>query len=146
MTKRRSAAFLALAVLALAAGCGQKPAPDKWTLWYVPNEPKAATTFSKQCQTIVFADAPDAKTFRVAIVQRITGVPNDRAFLHSGDDFSGPMELGTTTLHDDSSGYNVSVNSVYRVNAYVAAKARADADCPPEVPSRVPRPSTTSRP
>ena len=136
-------------VLAVVA-CSSNPVPAKWTLWYVPNEPKVAVPLSKECRTFVFASVPDAKTFRVVIVKHVTGAPEDRAFFRSSDDFSGPMELGTFTIHDDSTGYDVNVDSVYRVNAYVAAKARADSDCPPAkpVPQRppLPRPSVVPTP
>ena len=136
-------------VLAVVA-CSSNPAPSKWTLWYLPNEPKVIVPLSKECHTFVFASVPDAKTFRVVEVQRVTSMPEDRAFFHSGDDFSGPMELGSFTIHDDSTGYDVTVDSVYRVTAYVAAKARADSDCPPVRPAPPrrpsPRPSTTPTP
>lgn len=139
-----------LGVVLAVVACSSNPAPSKWTLWYLPNEPKVIVPLSKECHTFVFASVPDAKTFRVVQVQRVTTMPEDRAFFHSGDDFSGSMELGSFTIHDDSTGYDVGVNSVYRVNAYVAAKARADADCPPSrlaPPHRPsPRPSTTPTP
>jgi len=136
-----------LAACAIAA-CSTNSAPDKWTLWYIPNEPKVVVPFTKECHTFVFANVPDAKTFRVAVVRRVNGSPEDHAFFHSGDAFSGPMELGAFTVRDDSTGYDIAVDSVYRVDAYVAAKARADADCPQPVktapaPRPVPRPSVS---
>ena len=69
----------------------------------------------------------------MVIVKHVKSGPNDdQAFFHSGDGFTGQIELGPATIHDVSSGYNVNVDSVLpRYPSYVAAKARADADCPP---------------
>ena len=121
----------ALAAVFAIAGCSAPP-PSKWTVWYIPNEPKTGATLSKLCHTFIFASAPDAKNFRVAVVRRVSGgrMGEDQAYVQAGDAFSGPLALGPTTVHDDSAGYDLDVDVVYTVDAYVAAKARADADCP----------------
>ncbi len=53
-------------------------------------------------------------------------------YLNTGDVFNGPLELGPGTIHDDSAGYDLSVDVVYTINSYLMAKSRADADCPPK--------------
>ncbi len=133
------------------ASCSGNASPDQWTLWYIPNEPAVVVPLSRECHTFIFASAPDAKTYRVVLVKHLKGGPGDEnAYFHSGDRFTGPIELGPATIHDVSSDYNVNVDSVYRIASYVAAKARADADCPPPrhtapKPSPAPRASPTAR-
>ena len=125
------ALFLGLCGFALAS-CANNSAPEQWTLWYIPNEPAIVVPLSRECHTFIFASAPDAKNYRVVIVKHVKSGPNDNnAYFHTGDRFTGAIELGPTTVHDVSSGYDVNVDSVYRIVSYVAAKARADADCPP---------------
>lgn len=144
-----AAGLLGLCACALAS-CSSNAPPERWTLWYIPNEPAIVEPLSRECHTFIFASAPDAKTYRVVIVKHVKSGPNDdQAFFHSGDGFTGSIELGPATIHDVSSGYNVNVDSVYRVTSYVAAKARADADCPPPKhvapnPSPAPRVSPTA--
>jgi hypothetical protein len=125
--------IVGVAVVAIA-GCGTNQ-PPKWTLWYIPNEPRTGVTLAKLCHTFIFASAADPKTFRVAVVKQITGgkVGEEQAYVQAGDAFTGPLELGPGTIHDDSTGYDLNVAVVYKIDAYVAAKARADADCPPPV-------------
>ncbi|MBV8372214.1 MAG: hypothetical protein JOY69_03050, partial [Candidatus Eremiobacteraeota bacterium] len=94
---------------------------------------------SKLCHTMVFANSPEAKTFRVLVVRHLdNGVAENQAYMQTGDSFDGPLQLGTTDVHDDSTGTNLNVNVVYKVDSYIAAKARADADCPP--PHAIARP------
>ncbi|MGA8534372.1 MAG: hypothetical protein WB615_09730 [Candidatus Tumulicola sp.] len=143
--------LLGTAVLATAiSGCNAAQQP-KWTLWYIPNEPKVGVTLSKLCHTFIFASAPDAKNFRVVTVKHIVGgkVGEAQAYLQAGDSFSGPLELGPATIHDESTGYDLNVDVVYQIEAYTAAKARADADCPPPVRHAVvvrPSPKASSVP
>ncbi|MEO6836415.1 MAG: hypothetical protein ABI231_10985 [Candidatus Tumulicola sp.] len=69
--------------------------------------------------------------------------------MHSGEDFSGPLELGAATIHDDSNGFNLAINVIYAVGTYAPAKARADADCPPPRQSIAPahaRPKQSAKP
>ena len=149
MLKRWVASFVALPLALCAsafflASCSNNAAPEQWTLWYIPNEPAIVVPFSRECHTFVFAAAPDAKTYRVAIVKPVAGPNQNNVFFHSGDRFTGGIELGPATLHDVSAGYDINVNSVYRISSYVAAKARADADCPPPkhpVPTAAPQPN-----
>jgi hypothetical protein len=140
MTRRSYAALLGWMLAVSACSAGE---PSKWTLWYVPNEPKTAVTLSRLCHTFIFANAPEANTFRVVVVRHLQGrLTEDEAYFQAGDNFSGPLDLGPASVHDDSTGYDVNVDVVYRVNSYKAAKARADADCPPPPPRRaVARPS-----
>jgi hypothetical protein len=130
---KRLVSLAAGAAAAVLAACSNSTAPEKWTLWYIPNEPKVVMPLAQECHTFVFANVPDAKTFRVVVVRRVNGPGESREFFHSGDGFSGPLELGPVTLHDESTGYDITGETVYRVNAYVAAKSRADFDCPPPV-------------
>ncbi len=128
---RMAGRMLVVGVLLLgAAGCGQR-AP-KWTLWYIPNESRANGPQAKPCNTYVFARSPGQSSFAVAVVKGWNGSDKPTgisATMHTGEDFSGDLALGPTTIHDDSNGYDLSVDVVYVVGPYVAAKARADADC-----------------
>lgn len=136
-----AAPLVAVCGLALTS-CANNSAPQQWTLWYIPNEPAVVVPLSRECHTFIFASAPDAKTFRVAIVKHVKSGPNDQnAYFHTGDRFTGEIELGPATIHDVSAGYDVNVDSVYRIASYVAAKARADADCPPPPKHVAPRTS-----
>ncbi len=147
---RSLALLLGLCALVLPS-CAGNSAPEQWTLWYIPNEPAIVVPLARECHTFIFATAPDAKSYRVVIVKHVKSGPNDNnAYFHTGDHFTGSIELGPATIHDASSGYDVNVNSVYRIVSYVAAKARADADCPPPKhvapnPSPAPRASPTTR-
>lgn len=149
MVKRPSsfivARLLGLIACALAlASCANSAGPDRWTLWYIPNEPQIVVPLSRECHTFILASASDPKTYRVVLMKHVAGLNDDHAFFHSGDAFTGPLELGTATLHDVSAGYDVSMESVYRIGSYVAAKARADADCPPPkhaAPASSPKPN-----
>lgn len=140
---------LAASVLALV-NCASNAAPDQWTLWYIPNEPTIVVPLSRECHTFIFASGPaDSKTYRVVIMKNVVGkLSNDHAYFHSGDRFTGSLELGPATLHDVSAGYDVNVDSVYRIVSYLAAKARADADCPPPkhqtAPAASPKPQPSS--
>ncbi len=124
--------FIVGAAVVAIAGCSANQ-PPKWTLWYIPNEPKGGVTLAKLCHTFIFASAPEPKTFRVAVVKQLSGgrIGEQQAYLQAGDAFSGPLELGPASIHDESTGYDLNVDVVYKIDAYVAAKARADADCPP---------------
>ncbi len=124
--------FIVGAAVVAIAGCSANQ-PPKWTLWYIPNEPKGGVTLARLCHTFVFASASDPKTFRVAVVKQLAGgkLGEEQAYLQAGDAFSGPLELGSAIIHDDSTGYDLNVDVVYKIDAYIAAKARADADCPP---------------
>jgi hypothetical protein len=141
MTFHRSVGALLIAgLLAIAyAGCNGTQEPAKWTLWYIPNEPKPGVRLARPCSTYVFATAPVPATYAVAIVKGWTGArrpQGNSAFMHSGETFSGPLELGAYTIHDENNGYDLSVDVVYKIGTYLAAKARADADCPPAPPRR----------
>jgi hypothetical protein len=138
--------ILTLATVLAVAACSGNQAP-KWTLWYIPNEPKTGVTLSKLCHTFIFANAPAASSFRVVTVRHLSGgkIGEDQAYLQAGDSFTGPLELGPETIHDDSTGYDLNVDVVYKIDAYVAAKARADADCPPPA-RRVPVVRPSSKP
>jgi len=127
------AKVLTLGAVAFASACAAKAEPEQWTLWYVPNEPKPGVHLSQPCGTYVFATAPIPAEYTVAVVRGWIG-PNkpqgNTAVMHSGENFLGTLELGLQTIHDDSNGYDLSVNVVYKIGTYLAAKARADADCP----------------
>lgn len=123
--------FLVPLALALASCVGSKP--TTWTLWYVPNEPKPGVVIPKPCLTYVFASEPDQTDYVVARIKGWTG--SDRptgsgARMHSGEDFSGQLDLGPATVHDESTGYDLDVDVIYKVKSYPPAGARADADCP----------------
>jgi hypothetical protein len=134
--------YAALVACALISACSANT-PPKWTLWYIPNEPKTGVTLSKLCHTFIFANAPEAKSFRVVTVRHLAGgkIGEDQAYIQAGDSFTGPLELGPVTIHDDSTGYDLNVEVVYRIDSYIAAKARADADCPPIKHVPIVRPS-----
>lgn len=113
------------------ASCASRP--TKWTLWYVPNEPKPGVVIPKPCLTYVFASDPHQTDYVVARIKGWTG--RDRptgsgARMHSGEDFSGRLDLGPATVHDESTGYDLAVDVIYTVKSYPPAGARADADCP----------------
>ncbi len=117
------------------AGCAaQVSSPTTWTLWYVPNGPRQGVTLAKICHTFVFSNPPEAKTFRVVTVKGLSGsgkIQESNAYINTGDVFDGPLELGQGTIHDDNAGYDLRVDVVYKIDSYVMAKTRADADCPP---------------
>jgi len=124
---------------ALTACSAQAP-PTNWTLWYIPNVPKHGDTLARLCHTFVFSNPPEAKTFRVVTVKGLGGggkVGETDAYMGTGDAFSGPLQLGPASIHDDSAGYDLRINVVYTIDSYLMAKARADADCPP--PARTPK-------
>ncbi|MGA8533394.1 MAG: hypothetical protein WB615_04745 [Candidatus Tumulicola sp.] len=130
IAKRFIAGVLAVACVA----CSAKQQSDKWTLWYSPNEPKPGVKLALVCHTYVYASAPVPAVYTVAHVNGWTGSrrpEGNTATMHSGETFSGPLELGTDTIHDENNGYDLSVDVVYKIGTYIAAKARADADCPP---------------
>ena len=124
--------ILAAAILACVA-CSYKQEPTTWTLWYIPNEQNSGTRIVRHCSTYVFASAPVPVIYEVALIRGWTGSrkpEGNTAYMHSGENFSGTLELGSDVIHDDSNGYDLSVNIVYIVSTYLAAKVRADADCP----------------
>ena len=124
----------ALGVLAVAwAACSSKPEPQQWRLWYIPNEPKPGLHLAQTCRTYVFATDPVPVEYAVAVIDGWTGAQRptgNSAVMHTGETFSGSLNLGPEAIHDQSNGYDVHLNVVYRVDTYIAAKARADADCP----------------
>ena len=124
---------LAVGALVLSGACSAAQAPAQWTLWYIPNEPKPGDRIAAPCRTYVFATAPSPVEYSVAVIKGWTGASRPQgntAIMHSGENFSGVLELGQETIHDDSNGYELSVLVVYKIGTYLAAKARADADCP----------------
>jgi hypothetical protein len=124
--------LLALALSFCFVGCASAP-QNKWTLWYIPNEPRPGVISARPCSTYVFASAPSSNKYVVAVFKgwsgtnRPTGVS---AQVHTGENFTGDFPIGNVTVHDDSSGYDMMLNSVYLVDSYMPAKVRADADCP----------------
>lgn len=126
--------IVALGVLAIAsAACSAKQEPQQWRLWYIPNEPKPSAHAAQTCRTYVFATDPVPAEYAVAVIDGWTGPQRptgNSAIMHTGESFSGPLDLGSQTIHDESNGYDVHLNVVYRIETYLAAKARADADCP----------------
>lgn len=123
----------AAAVLSLACSACASQQPSRWTVWYSPGEPKPGVKLALHCNTYVFATAPVPVTYDVAVVQGWTGArrPSAKAAaMHSGETFSGPLDLGSHTIHDESNGYDLNVDVVYTIGTYLSAKARADADCP----------------
>ena len=131
---RFAARIVALGALALAsASCSGKQDANQWTLWYVPNQPKPGEKIIQTCQTYVFATAPIPVQYTVATVKGWSGdkkPQGNTALMFSGDSFTGSLDLGPQTVHDESNGYDVNVEVVYKIGTYLAAKARADADCP----------------
>ena len=126
---------LVVATLSLLfAGCNSTQAPTKWTLWYTPNEPKPGVFIArtKPCNSYVFASAPDQSTYVVAVSDGWAGPrkpEGNDAIMQTGESYTGPLELGTNTVHDENNGYDLKVRVVYDIGAYLPAKARADADC-----------------
>ncbi|MBV8117181.1 MAG: hypothetical protein JOY69_06410 [Candidatus Eremiobacteraeota bacterium] len=117
-------------------GCSSTQAPTKWTLWYVPDEPKPGIVVrrARPCNSYVFASSPDQSTYVVAVIDGWTGTnrpQGNSAIMHAGESYAGPLELGNDVVHDDSNGYDLKVNVVYNTPSYLPAKARADADCGP---------------
>lgn len=130
---RLVAKMLAIGALAFGSACSATQEPAQWTLWYIPNEPKPGDRIPAPCRTYVFATAPSPVEYAVAVIKGWTGAnrPNgNTAIMHSGENFSGLLTLGSETVHDDSNGYDLNVLVVYKIGTYLAAKARADADCP----------------
>jgi hypothetical protein len=122
------------------AGCSSTQVPTKWTLWYIPNEsePGAIVVRTKPCNSYVFANSPDQSTYVVAVVGGWTGPrrpQGNSASMHTGESYSGQLNLGPHTMHDESNGYDLNVDVVYYIASYLPAKSRADADCGP--PARV---------
>ena len=125
--------LLAIGAVVLSGACSATQQPAQWTLWYIPNEPKPGDRIAAPCQTYVFATAPSPVEYSVAVIKGWTGTSRptgNTAIMHSGENFSGELDLGQETIHDESNGYDLSVLVVYRIGTYLAAKARADADCP----------------
>lgn len=124
---------VALGCVVLATACGSSQPPSAWTLWYIPNEPKPGDRIAAPCHTYVFATAPSPQTYSVAVIKGWTGAlrpHGNTAIMHSGENFSGDLDVGSRTIHDDSNGYDLDVRVVYTIGTYLPAKARADADCP----------------
>lgn len=122
--------LLAFAMLFALAGC-LSAQPSQWTLWYVPNQPKPGVRLAKSCDAYVFATTGQTE-YAVALFRGWNGRQPPARFgdtMYSGEDFSGTLALGSQVLHDESSGYNLNVNVIYRVRAYIPAKLRADAQC-----------------
>jgi hypothetical protein len=134
---RAVARLLVVGALSITfVACSSTQAPTKWTLWYIPDEPKPGIVVphTKACNSYVLASAPDQLTYVVAVVDGWTGArrpQGNTASMHAGESYTGPLELGANTLHDESNGYDLRVDVVYNVAAYLPAKARADADCGP---------------
>ncbi len=132
--------YLAAAVLALggvtlaASGCRAKADPERWVLWYVPNEPTPGMRLPQPCRTYVFATSPLPDEYAVATIRGWTGArrpTGNTAVIHPGEAFTGPLNVGPATIYDESNGYNLTVAVVYKIGTYLPAKGRADADCPP---------------
>ncbi len=128
------AALLALGGVALAAsGCAAKQEPESWVLWYVPNEPTPGMRLPQPCKTYVFATAPIPDEYAVATMKGWTGgrrPVGNSAVMHAGEVFTGPLDVGPSTVHDESNGYTLTVVVEYKARTYLPAKGRADADCP----------------
>ena len=129
-----AARIFALGACVLAvAGCAAKDVPEHWTLWYVPNEPKPGFRLPQPCRTYVFATSPLPAEYAVAVMRGWTGArlpQGNTAIMHAGEEFTGALETGPATIHDESNGYTLTVNVVYKIGTYLSAKGRADADCP----------------
>lgn len=122
--------LLASALLFAIAGC-VGAAPNRWTLWYIPNQPRPGVMLNKPCHTYVFA-TPGQTEFAVAEVKGWGGQDPPKgadAKMYSGEDFTGKLDLGPQTVHDESNGHDVNVQVVYRIRAYLPAKLRADSNC-----------------
>lgn len=137
--------------LALAIACsGGDAKPTKWTLWYIPHEPKPGVNAPVKCRTYVFASSPKQGEFAVAVFQGWDGShvpPENRAQSRSGEEFTGALNLGKNVIHDDSTGYDMDVNVEYLVPPYLTAKARADSDCPgPQPTPSAPKPPAKKTP
>lgn len=130
----RIACALLLGGWALAAGgCGAKKEPEHWVLWYLPNEPTPGVRLAQRCNTYVFATSPLPDEYAVANVTGWTGArrpTGNTRTVHPGEAFTGPLDVGPSTIHDESNGYTLSVVVVYKIGTYLPAKGRADADCP----------------
>ena len=116
-----------------ASGCGAKQEPENWVLWYVPNEPTPGMRLPTPCKTFVFATAPLPDEYAVATFKGWTGAhrpSGNSAVMHAGETFTGPLDVGPATIHDESNGYTLTIEVVYKIGTYLPAKGRADAACP----------------
>ncbi|HEY1653791.1 MAG TPA: hypothetical protein VGF86_01605 [Candidatus Tumulicola sp.] len=119
--------LLVFAMTLLLAGC-LNARPSKWTLWYVPGQPKPGIVLSKTCQTYVFA-TPGQTEFAVAVAKGWVNPPSPDVRMYNGEDFTGTLELGSQTIHDESNGRDLNVDVIYKIRAYIPAKLRADSNC-----------------
>jgi hypothetical protein len=129
---RKSLTFALAAIYVLASCSSSIP---KWSVSYMepslplPSPLPRGLTPSPPCLTYVFGRAgPD---FAVATVkgwaENRVGPSNTTVLL--GENFSGPLELGSATIHDDSNGYDLNVEVIYKTDSSTTAKAKADATC-----------------
>ncbi|HEY3676877.1 MAG TPA: hypothetical protein VGK84_12900, partial [Candidatus Tumulicola sp.] len=75
----------------------------------------------------MFASAPTQTKYVVAVFKGWTGTNRPvgvSAQVHTGENFTGDLPIGNVTVHDDSNGYDMSLNSVYIVDSYMPAKVR----------------------
>jgi hypothetical protein len=108
-------------LLLLVVACA-KPTPTptpKWTLEYLPNGPCHVWVLSNKFR------GGDSIGYVVIKSKGWTvehGPKNGNADIFQGEDFSGALPLGFATLHDDSNGYDLSVDVVYRTDSDSAAR------------------------
>ena len=147
LVKTAGSWLLAFLSLCLAAGCANAQ-PTRWTLWYVPNQPKPGVVLRKPCHTYVFA-TPTQTEYVVAVIKGWSDPSAPQgpdAVMYTGEDFSGSLALGPQTIHDVSNGHDLNVDAVYRVRAYTPAKLRADTACGITEQTIAPTPSNYSHP
>jgi len=51
------------------------------------------------------------------------------AELYGGENFSGALSLGPATVHDDSTGYDLNVEAIFKTDSYTAALSRTNVAC-----------------
>ena len=97
----------------------------------IPGSPVGNKPGQQPCKTIMLVSG-DSTKYAVVIVKGWVGSRKPSTGsrnMYQGEDFSGLLDFGPATLHDDSNSYDLNVEVIYKSDSYEAAKARTDAAC-----------------
>jgi hypothetical protein len=137
---RRLLTFVAVGCAAvILSHCKAEP-PPKWVVEYFPpsgsTQPPTGTStpppgFGEPCHAFVLRPADMEGLERIVAVMKAWNgrQPARNTQVSVGEDFSGPIALGTTTIHDDSTGYDLDIEATYITESDSAAKDRANTNC-----------------
>jgi hypothetical protein len=137
---RRVLKYVALIGAAvILSNCKAEP-PPSWVAEYFPpgssQQPPTGSTstpppgFVEPCHIMVLRTYYTSALAIVVVMKSWNGrQPPRNTKILVGENFSGRIELGPTTIHDDSTGYDLDIDATYISDSDDAAKERATTDC-----------------